>query len=443
MDDQHVIHLLRQFSECLENPDPERNPLGEIEEFGDAAVPRLAEALDHEDPLIRRMAVCVLGCLHSPHGGPFDLAPAIPRLEAVLQADPDSLVRLYAAEALWTIREDKSAIRVLVGGLQDSRAEARRHAATMLGVVGPEASQAVQPLIEALGDSDVVVRRYAAEDLAAFGPAAVAALPNLESLLGEDEWTQVVGAEAISKIAPCRSKELGPILVAALRSGSSRIRYRATEALGALPLAGQLAVSELIDALDDEDEMVRTEAISALGRLGPAAVHAISALTAILQGHGMDSDDLLIRGMAASALGNIGPEARKAVPDLIECLHESEVGFTTARLRLQVARALWKIRREPAYLVSIGIEALGDPKWSLRRLAAAWLGDLGPAALAVVPHLKRAMKDEHPAVRRQAAASLIAIVGDGSRAESRLPARGRRTETHGPHEHQDDGGELA
>jgi HEAT repeat protein len=309
------------------------------------------------------------------------------------------------------INHDEAAIRVFVGGLQESKAETRRYAAAMLGVVGTQAKEAVQPLIEALGDSDVVVRRYAAEDLAAFGPAATEALPYLESLLGEDEWTQVVGTEAILKIAPSRTEELCPVLVEALRSGSSRIRNRATQALGEVLLAGGLAVSELIDALDDEEEVVRTGAIWALGQMGPAARPAISALTAILQGNGMDGDDLLIRGMAASALGEIGPEAREAAPDLIECLDESGDGPAATRLRLQVARAIWRIEHEPGFLVSVGMEALGDPKWSLRRLAAQWLGDLGPAAQAVIPCLERALQDEHPSVRRHAASSLERITG--------------------------------
>jgi HEAT repeat protein len=113
--------------------------------------------------------------------------------------------------------------------------------------------------------------------------------------------------------------------------------------------------------------------------------------------------------MAASVLADIGPEARAVAPDLIECLNESEEGRVPARLRLQVARALWKIRQEPGFLLSIGIEALGDRAWSLRRLAAQCLGELGPAAQAAVPHLERALDDRHPSVRRQAANSLAKI----------------------------------
>lgn len=406
MDDPHLIELLRQFAVCLEKPDLERNPLEEIELLGEEAVPKLVGVLAHEDSLVRRMAVCALGCLYSPGGAPFDLVPAIPRLERILTTDPDSLTRLYAAEALWTIREDEAAIQVLVGGLRDVRPEARRRAASMLGMVGTEALCAVGPLTEALADADILVRRYAAEDLAAFGPAATEALPGLQALLGEDEWTQVVGAEAIVKIAPGRMSELGPILIAALRSGSARIRYRATQALGELRHTGKEAVTELIDVLDDEDEIVRTEAIAALGQLGPVAAPAVAALTAILQGHGMDGDDVLVRGMAAAALAEIGPRACEAVPDLIECLRELQGGTSLARLRLQVARALWKIQREPRFLLAIGSEALADPKWSLRRLAALLLGELGAAARPVVPRLQRALTDKHPAVRRQAANSL-------------------------------------
>jgi HEAT repeat protein len=430
MDDQRLIELLRQFSQCLENPDPERNPLGEIEDLGEEAVPRLVEVLEHGEAQIRRMVICVLGCLHSPHGGPFDLGPAIPRLEVALQTDSDSLVRLYAAEALWTIRGDKAAVRVFVGGLHEGEAAARRYAATMLGMIGPEAQESLQPLIDALDDTDVVVRRCATEDLAAFGPTAIEALPKLEALLDEDEWTRLVVAEAIVKIDRARTEEMCPVLVEGLQSGSPRIRHRATQALAELPDAGSLAVAALMEALDDEEELVRTGAMWALEQLGPAASSAIPPLIAILQGHGMDGDDILIRGMAASALAEIGFEARQAAPDLLECLHEPDNGLLATRFRLQVARALWKIQQEPSYLVSIGIEALGDPKWSLRRLAAQWLGDVGPVGIAASPHLRGALRDSHPVVRRQAAASLKAIVGDAPQTGDQSLDHRHRIETH-------------
>lgn len=422
MDDQHLIELLRQFAESLEHPDLERNPLGEIEGLGKEAVPRLLEALDHDDAMIRRMAVCALGCLYSPGCQTFDLTPATSRLEVMLHEDPDSLARLYAAEAMWTINGDPAAVRVFVGGLHESEAEARRYAATMLGMIGPEATESLQPLIDALDDSDVLVRRCAAEDLAAFGASALEALPKLEALLDEDEWTRLVGAEAILKIDPARTEELCPVLVEGLWSGSPRIRHCATQALADLPDAGGIAVAALVETLDDEEEVVRTGAMWALEQLGPAAASATASLVAILQGNGMDGDDILIRGMAASALAEIGCEAQQAVPDLLECLHESDDDPRMPRFRLQVARAAWKIQQESAILLSIGIDALDNPDWRVRRFAAQVLGELGPAGITAIPHLRAVLRDVHPSVRRQAATSLKAVVGDVSHTESRLLA---------------------
>jgi HEAT repeat protein len=331
---------------------------------------------------------------------------------------------------MWMINGHQAAVRVFVGGLHESEAKARRYAATMLGIIGPAAKESLQPLTDALDDSDVLVRRCAAEDLAAFGPAAIEALSKLETLLDEDEWTRLVGAEAIVKIDPARTEELCPVLVEGLQSGSPRIRHCATQALAELPDAGSLAVTALMEALDDEEELVRTGAMWALEQLGPAASSAIPSLIAILQGNGMDGDDILVRGMAASALAEIGPEAQRAVPDLLECLHEPGNGHRTTRFRLQVARAAWRIQQESSFLFPIGIEAIEDHDWRVRRFAAQVLGELGPGGIAAIPHLQGALRDSHAAVRRQAAASLKVIVGDVPQTENQSLVHHHRIETH-------------
>ena len=156
MDANYVVHLLRQFAGYLEHPDLERNSLSEIEDLGQEAVPRLVEALSQEDAHVRRTAICALGYLYSTDGDPFDLAPAIPHLERIAQSDSNPLVRLHAAEVLWTICQHKTAVRVLVGGLHDNMVEARRYAAERLGVLGTEVVEAIQPLIDTLDDPDVL-----------------------------------------------------------------------------------------------------------------------------------------------------------------------------------------------------------------------------------------------------------------------------------------------
>jgi HEAT repeat protein len=183
--------------------------------------------------------------------------------------------------------------------------------------------------------------------------------------------------------------------------------------LGDLPAAAEVAVRPLVDALEDAEELVRTGAMSALEHLGAAAAPALPVLVTILRDEGKEGDNAW-RGMAASALAEIGPTAREAVPDLLACMDEPDDGRVTARFRLQVARALWRIQREPHFLRSIGVATLEDSNWRLRRLAAQLLGDLGPAGRAVVPHLQRALGDGHLGVRRQAATSLERIAGEPS-----------------------------
>ena len=86
---------------------------------------------------------------------------------------------------------------------------------------------------------------------------------------------RIIGVEAILKIDPSRTEELSPILAEALGSRSRRIRHHVVRTLGNIPDAGRRAVPELINAFDDEDEIVRTEALNSLELLGSTAAPAV------------------------------------------------------------------------------------------------------------------------------------------------------------------------
>ena len=79
---------------------------------------------------------------------------------------------------------------------------------------------------------------------------------------------------------------------------------------------------------------LRSKAVSALERIGPAAEAAVPALNEALQ-----DDDSGVRSKAASALGRIGPAAKAAVPALIEALQDDDYW-----VRSKAALALEKIR---------------------------------------------------------------------------------------------------
>jgi HEAT repeat protein len=115
------------------------------------------------------------------------------------------------------------------------------------------------------------------------------------------------------------------------------------------------------------------------------------------------------RGQAADVLAAIGEQAHEAVYFLLESLNEPGDDDATTYFRLQVARALWHISGESDHLLTRAVELLTNPNWWLRYRAAAGLGDLGAAGRAAVFHLRRALKDEHPTVRRLAAESLEKI----------------------------------
>jgi HEAT repeat protein len=409
--DDRILDLLRDLASDFENSGLYWTPISEIRDLGDEAVPKLVDALRHGDPLIRKMAALAIGDLRSPIDNSLDLTSVIPHLEKALKTDADPEVRRQAAESLWDICEHPAALQDFLDGLHEENVEARRWGAIMLCLVGEKAPRAIRPLIAALDDPDVLVRRYVAEALAMHGAGAASALPKLELLLGEDEWTRVIGVEAILKIDSSRTEDLSRILAEALASRSRLIRHQVAQALGDLPNAGRIAVPELVETLTDEEWAVRMATLATLDNLGPAASLAAPTLIKILQGEGRDGGDILARGQAADVLASIGQEAQEVAYFLLECLDEPGDDDMTVHFRLKVARALWLISGDPDHVLPRAVELLGNPNWWLRYRAAVVLGDLGAAGRAAVPLLRRALEDEHPSVRRSAAGSLEKIAG--------------------------------
>ena len=88
-------------------------------------------------------------------------------------------------------------------------------------------------------------------------------------------------------------------------------------AIDALGRIGQAAVPALSQALRDPRQSIRLRAASVLARIGPDAVEAVPDLVERL------SDvDPAVRKAAARALGQIGPEAKSAVPALMQLLQQ-------------------------------------------------------------------------------------------------------------------------
>jgi len=108
-----------------------------------------------------------------------------------------------------------------------------------------------------------------------------------------------------------------PGIVAALRSGGLRTRRAAANSLISVPDAR--ATGALVEALNDHDVLVRTNAALALGELGgpQTAGELLKARGALIDALG-DSEPR-VRAMAASALGRSkSPEAVEALIGALE-----------------------------------------------------------------------------------------------------------------------------
>ena len=99
----------------------------------------------------------------------LDLQPAVPHLEAMMATDPDTLVRLHAAEAIWIITRNKKVVPGFIEALSDEDVEVRRFAVSMIGLVEADLQDVMQPLIAALADPNPFVRGTAAMVLADYG----------------------------------------------------------------------------------------------------------------------------------------------------------------------------------------------------------------------------------------------------------------------------------
>jgi HEAT repeat protein len=135
-------------------------------------------------------------------------------------------------------------------------------------------------------------------------------------------------------------------------------------------------LTEHVQGDRDEDKELSRQAASALGLIGPPAAPAVKPLSQAVQ-----SLSLEVRDHAVDALGRIGPGAAPAVPIIV------------AELDLP-----------PDHINYV-------PLVPFRRVAARSLGRMGPAAQAAVPVLGRALKNEDPVYRVEAALALWRILG--------------------------------
>jgi HEAT repeat protein len=132
--------------------------------MGSAAVPTLREALDSDQPVVRREALRAIGKLRE--RASIDPQLVVPLLLASLE-DPDPSVRHVGVTYLGIVRDDPELeVEGLIAALSDTEAQVREAAAVALFSYGLLAERAVPALTKTSAkDPDEDVRREAARAL--------------------------------------------------------------------------------------------------------------------------------------------------------------------------------------------------------------------------------------------------------------------------------------
>lgn len=210
----------------------------------------------------------------------------------------------------------KDEIDIQIDLLNDSDWVVRREAVITLGEMGDE--RCVEPLVRCLRDGDWQVRDAAVEAIAMIGSPAVDLL--LRYIRDYDARKSVI--KALGKIND--ERVLDP-LISMLHNDEFK-----DDATWALAELGQPAVGRLLECLKNPDEVIRKQAILALGEIKDAS--CVDLLIERLQ-----DPNWFIRLSSAAALEKIGdPRGREAIkplmkdPDLV------------VRLRIERMLAAWK-----------------------------------------------------------------------------------------------------
>jgi HEAT repeat protein len=249
-------------------------------------VPALVEALNDSASSVRSNAARALGYIG---------APAKDAVPALIQAADNPELRAEAVTALGKIGPaSHTAVPLMIKALKDADTEVRWSAAWALGDIGPPASPAVPALVKALRWSEWPMQFRVAVALGHIGDtSAVPAL--MRALHHKHEQVRSSAAFALGQLGA--STAIPVLIKALLKDKEITVRWGAAQALGMLGKVGDARVtSALIEALrTDKNVGARRYAARALGNIGdrmsvPALMEALA------------DEDELVRSEAAAAL---------------------------------------------------------------------------------------------------------------------------------------------
>lgn len=335
--------------------------LAQMGAASDQVMPALVRALDDRDASVRSDAAFALGRIGPPAAKDAGAAlvkaftdknshvagvaaeaaarmgPAmLPPLVAAMRSDAPA-ARMGAADAFfWMECPPKDVVPELVRLLDDKAVAVRQRAARALEHLGKQAMPAAGRLIELMNDPDKEVRCHVIGALGRIGPSDERVLPALNGAIHSvDRDTRSAAFFALRSMRPrtpavesgivdaitndeelireCRNTELGKlgrslpkVIPALVRAAEKKLSWELAWAFGEIGHEAATAVPVLIEGLKSADDDVRLAAARSLGQIGPRAAPAVPALAAAAE-----SRDLRLVILADEAMTRIGNPAQE------------------------------------------------------------------------------------------------------------------------------------
>jgi HEAT repeat protein len=371
--------------EYLEQPDTSEVAAQALIDFGAPAMETILDALRNAD---EDEIVALLLRIVNVIGGPA----AIPSILPFLDHD-NPMVRRLAVETLGEIPHPSS-VDYLLAKLDDTdiaSQQAAVNAISALVTTFPEIEDEIMAKIKRLLAAPSIPMKL--NSLSVFVNVQGEGYHD-ELLLASKDSDPVIRQKAVSLMGKFGEERFADQLVLSLADESSNVRLAAINAI--VRLRPEQGLESLISSLEDHDIWIRTAAAQALGEYRhPDALQP-------LMRH-LEQDLPPVRIAVIEALGK--SEDARVRDVLFGCLHEQDLEIRRA--------ALLALARIPGREVFDQlINALSDPDWRIRAAAATALGGRGDKY--ALPALHRALEDNDAYVQQSAVLALDKVADRSS-----------------------------
>jgi HEAT repeat protein len=375
--DERVLPVLMNF---LEQPDTAEVAAQALIDFGQGAVQAILTALRNaEEDEIVALLLRVINVI----GGRESIPSILPFLD-----HDNAMIRRLAIEILGDIADPRS-LDYLLAKLDDADVASQQAAVNSISAL-------VTSFPEIKSDVLAKIRKLEASASVPVKLNSLSVFVNIqgegyhdELLLASKESDPTIRQKAVSLMGKFGEERFADQLVLSLADESTAVRLAAINAI--VRLRPEKGLEPLISSLEDSDVWIRTAAAQALGEYRhPAAIDPLI--------RHLENDVPPVRIATIEALGKSGNERVKDV--LFRCVYEADLEIRRA--------AILALGRIPGHEVfDYLMYAMTDADWRVRAAAATAIALRGDTT--ALPSLHAALKDEDTYVQQSAVLALDKI----------------------------------